>query len=253
MGDHSALLRSLLSLPGLTLRRDWLYAQIQARPFEELAREIAALCDASERLDPSAKEALIAVVVLLAWRGRDPWVTRLRAYAVESSKISLNRLLRGYGLPAYYAELGTVPSVHRGNNEIPLGARKSLARRPNRRILERLLTDPHPQVIRQLLGNPQLTETDLVSLLALRPGRPSTIETLAEFPHWLVCVRIRMAILYSPASPSHIAVPLVALATRPELEEVANSPSVHVVLRATAQEFLERHPPLYPAQSVTLQ
>jgi hypothetical protein len=235
------------------LRRDWLFAQVQERPFEELAAELSTLCEATERLDPQAKEALVALVVLLAWRGRDPWVERLRLHAIESAKSSLLRLLRVYSLPAYYESDVTRPVVTKSGKELTLGERKSLARRPNRRAFEQLLTDPHPQVIRQLLGNPHLTETDIVTLLALRPGRPSTVETLAEFPNWLVCTRIRLAIIYSPASPSHIAVPLIALLTRPELEEIADSPSIHVVLRGTAQEFLERRPPLGPADSLTLQ
>jgi hypothetical protein len=253
VGNPPPLQRSLLALPGLTLRRDWLYAQVKEQKFEEFAEEIAALCDAAERLDPSAKEALVPFVVLLAWRGLEPWVEPLRRYAVETSKPSLLRLLRVYGIPPYYEERSTQQKTGPRGKEIPLGERKSLARRPNRRVLERLLTDPHPQVIRHLLGNPHLTEMDIVALLSVRPGRSATIETLAEFPNWLVCSKIRMAITYHPASPSHITVPLVALATRPELQEIADSPSVHVVLRATAQEFLERHPPLGPADSATLQ
>jgi hypothetical protein len=244
--------RPLLAIRGLTLRRDWLFAQLQERPFERLAAEFAALCEDAERLEERAREGLVALVVLLAQRGREPWAAQLRLHAIEQGYAGLGRLLRAYPAPSSLDE-DTRPVVTKNASGPTLGERKSLARRPERRCLERLLTDPHPHVIRQLLSNPHLTETDVIALLSLRPGRASTQETLAEFPDWLVRARVRMATIHCPATPSHIAVPLVSLLTRPELREIEDSPSTHVVLRATAQELLERHPPLGPADCLTVQ
>jgi hypothetical protein len=134
-----------------------------------------------------------------------------------------------------------------------VGERRSLARKPHRGKFDRLLHDPHPLVLRQLLGNPKLTENDVVKLAARRPARAATMKTLAEFPDWFVRTRVRMAIICNPLAPSRFAIPLTALATRPELVEISDNPSLHVVLRAVALELRERRPPLGPADSPMLQ
>ena len=62
-----------------------------------------------------------------------------------------------------------VPDYGRGR-PLTLGERKSLARKPDRRMFDRVLRDPHPDVIALLLQNPRLTETDVVRLCSRRPG-----------------------------------------------------------------------------------
>ncbi|MGC4064214.1 MAG: hypothetical protein QM784_06135 [Polyangiaceae bacterium] len=252
MGDHQNLTRPLLALKSLLLRRDWLHAQIQERPLESVAPELAALCEEAERLDERAREALVVLVMLLAHRGKEPWTDGLRRFAAEHGCGGLGRLMRVF--PHVGNDDESSPALNRGPQAGPtLGERKFLARRPDRRAFERLLTDPHPQVLRQLLGNPHLTEMDVVSLLSMRPARSTTPQILAEFPNWLVRSKVRMATLFCPATPSYISVPLVALLTRPELAELVDSPSVYVVLRATALERLERHPPLRDSEHHTVQ
>ena len=59
----------------------------------------------------------------------------------------------------------------RDGRPLSLGERKSLARRPGRDLVLRVLRDPHPDVIRILLGNPRVTEDDLVRLCARRHRR----------------------------------------------------------------------------------
>ena len=52
---------------------------------------------------------------------------------------------------------------------LTLGERKSLARRPDRDLIARVMRDPNPDVIRILLNNPGLTESDVVRVCARRP------------------------------------------------------------------------------------
>ena len=54
---------------------------------------------------------------------------------------------------------------------LTLGERKSLAKKPDRDLLERLLADPHPDFIRGVLRNPRLTEDDVVRFVARVPSR----------------------------------------------------------------------------------
>jgi hypothetical protein len=201
-------------------------------------------------MDPAAREALVACVALLVCDADSPWLDDLRRAAHEAHHHSVMRLLRTYVVrPSIVATEDFNPAL---NRDLTVGERRSLARRPHRGKIDRLLKDPHPLVLRQLLGNPTLIENDVVALAAQRPAREAALRTIAEFPDWIIRTRVRMAVISNPLSPSGIAVPLAGLATRPELVEIAENPALHVVLRVVACELLERRPPLAPASTLTL-
>jgi hypothetical protein len=110
-------------------------------------------------------------------------------------------------------------------------------------MTERLLRDPHPDVIRQLLSNPKLTEEDVLSLAARRPCRPDVLSEIARTPRWTHRPRIRMALVLNPDTSPEITAPLVGLLVRQELRLVATSTTVAAALRALCLEHLERRPP----------
>ena len=198
----------------------------------------------SERGDPAAKEALIAWVVGLVQLGDCPWVIALRHASVQNCLLSLNRLLREIvSTNSGTDTMPPVPDYGRGR-ELTVGERRSLARRPNRRAFERLLSDPHPLVIRTLLHNPRLTEDDVVRLVVKRPLRAAVIDELAQCPDWLVRPRVRMTLLHNPGTPGSVTLPLLALCKRDELIEILENTGLNAVLRATARELLDRRPPL---------
>jgi hypothetical protein len=127
---------------------------------------------------------------------------------------------------------------------LTLGERRALARRPSRAAFDKLLADPHPMVVQNLLQNPRLTEDDVVRMAARRPAYPDVIGAVARHPQWSQRVRVRMAIVQNPGSPAEIAVPMVRLLIRPELLQVVAAPDVPAVVRAAASEVLERRPPV---------
>ena len=135
--------------------------------------------------------------------------------------------------------------------ELTVGERRSLARSPNRRVLEKLLRDPHPLVLRQLLGNPRLTEDDVVRLAARRPMHSAIVDALAESPRWLRRPRVRLTLLLNPGTPEAVSMPLLAVCTRCELIDVVHGIDAPLSLRASAQELLDRSPPL-PARGADL-
>jgi hypothetical protein len=145
-----------------------------------------------------------------------------------------------------------VPDYGTGR-ELTVGERRSLARRPSRRAFDRLLSDPHPLVIRQLLENPMVTEEDVVRLATRRPARLEVMRELAQSPRWLSRPRVRMSVLLNPGSPPEMAGPLLVLCTRGELSLVMESTDAPGVLRATARELRQRRPPLRASDDAMLQ
>ena len=238
------LIQSVLSFPELKLRRDWLLAHLQAISTTDSAALLDALCKSSERGDPAAREAMTAWVAGLVQLGDSPWVMQLRQRSVEEDLHSLNRLL----LPFSPVSVGPAPAAsvpdYGAGRELTVGERRSLARKPNRRAFEKLLHDPHPLVLRNLLQNPRLTEDDVLRLVAKRPLRPFVIDELVCFPEWLLRPRVRMTLLHNPGTFAHVAMPLLSLCKRDELAEILENTSLNGVLRSAARELLDRRPPL---------
>lgn len=246
--DVERFVRVLLSLPELALRIAWVRDWLGQRPLSHAARVLNELFEQSERSDAAAREAHLAVALALIGACDPRMVIQLRSEAAVRRLFSLERVVRHAPQPVSLAPESAVPDYGAGR-ELTVGERRSLARRCNRRAFEKLLADPHPLVIRLLLQNPQLTENDVVRLVARRPARNAVLQEIALAPGWLCRRRVRMSILLHPGSPLALAMPLLGVCTRGELREVVSSSESAIVLRATALELLERRPPLPPADA----
>ena len=251
MASPARLKRVLRSLPDADFRLGWLRDYLAATALEQAAEELHALCEEGEQSVPDAREAMLSVAALFAERGECELVRRLRAVAHTQGLLSLERFLRrgtdSSGADPPVEEL-PVPDYGTGR-ELTVGERRSLARRPDRRAFERLLADPHPLVLRQLMQNPKLTEDDVLVLATRRPARITALKQIVAAPGWLSRQRVRMAILLNPGTPSYIAMPLLILCTRPELRELADAADIPLVVRVTARELFDRKPPLEGADA----
>jgi hypothetical protein len=244
--DPERVQRVILGLPEVGLRIEWLRDYLTNVPCERAALELDHVCEASERSDPSARETVLALALLFARFGDQGFVTRLRERAHHQHLLSLGRLLRRAPAPLRTVpppEQAPVPDYVNGR-ELTVGERRSLARTPSRTAFDKLLSDPHPLVIRQLLETPRLTEDDVVRIASRRPVRPEAVTAIARSERWLKRPRVRLTILLNPGSPPDIAMPLLAACTRSELIEIVHGTDTNKVLRSTARELLARRPPL---------
>ncbi len=243
-------MRATLSLGDDALRGAYVAALARTWDTGELAEALDDVCQRAEQADAGAREALLSIVDALSGEGMEDIVQRLREDAAGRSLLALERLIRhparGLREPARrtaYLTKAAVPDDGRGR-PLTLGERKSLARRPERDAMERLMNDPHPAVIQRLLRNPRITEDDVVRLAAGRPGRGDVLAEIARATRWAHRPRVRLALVMNPATPPEIAARLVGLLLRPELGLVARSPGVPVGVRAVCLEHLQRRPPV---------
>jgi hypothetical protein len=245
--------RALLSLAELSLRLGWLDSELRHAPAQPMAELLEHVIGQSETSDPDAREALITIALWTAGHADTATLEKLRAAAFEQRHVSLQRVIRRVTPPSQPPEAGEprVPDYGTGR-ELSLGERKSLARHADRNGFDRLLKDPHPMVIRQLLGNPRTTEADVVRVIAVRPARAPLIQEVAR-THWLTRGRVRMSILQNPGAPPSVAVPLVGLCTRYELAEIVRAGDVQAIVRLTAGELLERRSTGSGAQRAALE
>jgi hypothetical protein len=180
MSDLARLKRIVLSLPDPALRVAWLADKLASWPPPDAARLLDRLCEASERSDPEAREALLAVSILFSSQAGSPLLEPLRAQAAQQHLLGLGRLLRRPpSTPEQRAPTESPVPDYGVGRELTLGERRSLARRPDRRAFEKLLRDPHPLVIRQLLDNPKLTHDEIVDCSRVA-GAPVVVREVAR-------------------------------------------------------------------------
>lgn len=250
MDDVELASRWLRVVPGLAteLRAPYLRAELLALPTVLGAAALERICAEAEQGEPPAREVLVSFVDLLARPEDEGLVEALRGEATKASLLALGRLLRRpvrnpRPLPALAPAEERVPDYGVGR-PLTLGERKALARRPTRQALEKLLADPDPTVIRLLLGNPRVTEDDVVRLAARRPNRSDILAEIAKSTRWTHRPRVRIALILNPSSPPEIAVPLVGLLIRSELRLVVASTDIPAIVRSAARDLLARRPPM---------
>jgi len=243
------LVRTTRAIVDAPLRVSYWVSTIQAAPIPEMARILDHVCQASEQAEAPAREVLVSLVDALNAPALQEIVQRLREEAAGESLLALERLVRhplqGSPRAAILPEDPNddrIPDYGRGR-VLTLGERKSLARRNSRDMIAKLLLDPHPEVIRQLLRNPKMTEDDVVRLAAKRPCRPDVLAEIARNVRWIHRTRIRLAVILNPDTPVDIAAPIAGLLMRQELKLVAEATHVSPAVRALCLEHLERRPP----------
>ena len=137
------------------------------------------------------------------------------------------------------AETQRVPDFGRGRT-VTLGERKSLARTTRREIITRVLRDPSPQVMRILLGNPLLTETDLVRLCARRPVSTEILREVFRSARWMVRYPIKVTLALNPYTPVDMGLQLAPHLQLPDLRRITGSEDLHEALREACRRLLGR-------------
>jgi hypothetical protein len=242
-----ALLRAILSLADSALRAAYVASVGRSWDVAVFAYALDVICERAEQAEASPREALLAVVDALNAQGMEGLVQRLREQAAGESLLALERLVRAPARPSSPPP-PRVEARDARDGAMTLGQRKSLARRPNRDTIARLLCDPHPDVVRRVLRSPRVIEDDVVRLAAKRPWHAEVLAELARSTKWSHRPRVRIALVMNPSTPPEIAARIAGLLLRPELALVARSPGVPASVRAVCFEHLARRPPVERAE-----
>jgi hypothetical protein len=106
-------------------------------------------------------------------------------------------------------------------DEMPLGTRKWKARLQDKDLLQRLVYDPDPSVVRLLLDNPRVQVRDVQSLASRRPNRPAVLNVVLSKPRWWPRYPILSTLIQNPYTPLNARIALLPLLHRGDLRELA--------------------------------
>lgn len=236
------LLKAVRSLRTQELRGAYLRDGLNGMPGDQAVRVLDILCRRARGPREDARALLVALTGMLKDPRSRHLLANLRAGLVDHQAEALRPLvpsITSSATPSRSAR-GNEPSIearvpdYGTGRTLTLGERKALARKPTRKLLDRLMLDPHADVIRNLLVNPLVTEDDIVRLAARRPIRADVAAEIARHPRWNVRQRVRMALLLNPYCPPEVGVPLVALLLRPELRTAIDGPETSAEVRTAA-------------------
>jgi hypothetical protein len=101
-----------------------------------------------------------------------------------------------------------------------------------------MLRDPDESVITILLGNPRVTEADVVRLAARRPTTAGAQRLIAGCERFINRYAVKRALVLNPYTPSDISTRLTALLNARDLKIVAEDAQVAAVVREAARDQL---------------
>ena len=122
---------------------------------------------------------------------------------------------------------------------ISLGQRRSMAKGFVKDILDRLLSDPDPMVIGNLLNNPRITEREVVKIASKRPNSPVILKLLAEHRKWSRRYNVIKAVVQNPYTPPRISIGLMGFLLTQDLRIIAKDKTLHPQVKSSAEDILD--------------
>jgi len=233
--DPHAVATRLSHLPDRAMRAARLGAMLEAADAADAAWLLDVLATAGRAGGPPFFIGLLAAVDLL---GMDKlaYDARAKIYAAAAARglAACMELLFVIDTPAD-ARAAAPRALVPGTRPLTLGERKSLARSWRRDVLQRLLTDPHEDVVALLLANPHLTEDDVLRIATARRSSAAVLGLLLRSPRWSASPRVRVALVRNPRLPLSFALQLVGLLDGTQLAELARDARLPLPLRAAME------------------
>ena len=139
--------------------------------------------------------------------------------------------------PLNTSERYDIASDQKGRT-LTLGERRSLARKPSVRSIERLLLDPDPLVMKHLLQNPRLTESLVLKIVSARPQKPQVLLMIFEHSVWGVRREVQRSLCLNPFSPLSIRCALCPTLSQKGLQDLLREHQVPRPLKAAINKQL---------------
>lgn len=149
------------------------------------------------------------------------------------------RLLIDPPLPHKFLKKGEVHTTDILMDYLPLGIKRSFAKKMDRILIRRMLLEKDPYVIKHLLSNPMITEKDVLKIASVRPTRDEVIRVIYTFDKWINLYSIKEAIVKNPYSPFRLSLLMLFFMQKKELKTINSDSTIHPVIREISLEILQ--------------
>lgn len=195
---------------------------------QALAKDRAASLVYDGLIDPDALSAQVGNERL------NHWVTVGR----EQGCFAALLWLLGPGAASADGELEPDGLVDKSLRRLTLGERRALARRARADLLDRLLADPDPEVIHNLLNNPRTTESVVLRICSRRPTISAPLEAVLRTPRWRQRYSVKVALCKNPHLRAGYAINLLFCLNRKDLCAIAADQTLVEAVQEAAGQLL---------------
>ncbi len=196
------LLRSASGLKEPKQRLLKVLADLKPRSPEEIASFLHWLSNSEESSlarFADLRRAMVTYQDELETLGYD-LITEVYEHALDQGWIEVMFLLRSERTASGESE--KLPEgFSRKISSFTLGERKQMGRGRKRNVIEMLLFDSDPTVIREVLFNPRVTEKDVIRLAARHHAPSPVLTEICRCEKWISHYRVRKALVFNPRTP----------------------------------------------------
>jgi hypothetical protein len=114
---------------------------------------------------------------------------------------------------------------------MPLGNKKTLAKKATGGVLLKLLLDADAEVVKLSLNNPHITEGHLFKVISRSDTREDTIRMIAEHPNWSSRSLIRVSLVRNVHTPLSFSTRYITEMKIMDLRELYADPSLPVTIK----------------------
>jgi hypothetical protein len=221
------------------LKASFLKERLRNLETPEIVEILNRICTGANAKDPPYLDAYTALPDLLrSLLLNRELIAQIRAVARSKDYFEVFQML--IDLPAQKSPSGDPKDQgHTDLQDLTLGARISLAKSSRQTVLRKLLREQEPRVIRTLLQNPCLTESDVLKIASLQPTAPAILQEIFQNPKWVARYRMKKALIYNPYCPPAIAVHLLKFLLFGDLKEIAQQEGLHLAVKEAVHQLLQ--------------
>lgn len=123
---------------------------------------------------------------------------------------------------------------------LPVGEKLTLARRGPSRVAGAILAEGHPQALKLALGNPFLTESQVLKVLAKTGVPERVVVAIAQHSKWSCQYNVRAALVRNPHTPAACVRAFLPNLTLRDLKDISRLQALPPHLRKELREEFAR-------------
>jgi hypothetical protein len=235
------LVADILSTKEKRIRTSILAERLKRLKAETIVMVIDEICRKAEEKVPGYQEALFSLIDIQAITAILGYPKMSEVY-LSSKRMGCERVTRLLVNPppkkGRYSEYDFVEGE--SLEHITLGEKRSLAKGYRKDTLDRLLYDPDPHVIRNLLSNPMITERDVLKIASKRPNSVEVLTEVFNNKKWSERYSVKRALVKNPYTPTRLSLGLVNFLLLQDLKEISRDETVHPAVRDAAEEIIKK-------------